>query len=154
MALKAINAAYGDIEKGLLPGLVAQKKRAGARFVQMCGTLSGEGVDVTYSFLEGDVLENWTVRNVAEGESLPSITSDFIAAFVFENELHDLFGVSVEGIAIDFGGKFYALAEEAPMTYVSPELKAAREKAAKVRAAMEAKAKKEAAKAAEGKAGE
>ena len=62
-------------------------------------------------------------------------------------EVHGLFGINVKGIAIDFGGNFYALAQKEPMTIISPEQKAAREKARKV---AEAKAAKErAAKAAE-----
>ncbi len=72
---------------------------------------------------------------------MPSITDRFLAAFVFENETHDLFGVDVQGIAIDFGGNFYALAQKEPMTIISPEQKAAREKAKKVAAAKAAKEK-------------
>ena len=58
---------------------------------------------------------------------------------MFENEAHDLFGVDIEGIAIDFGGNFYALAQKEPMTIISPEQKAAREKARKVRAEAESR---------------
>ena len=50
---------------------------------------------------------------------MPSVTDQFLAAFVFENEAHDLFGVDIEGIAIDFGGNFYALAQKEPMTIIS-----------------------------------
>ena len=70
---------------------------------------------------------------------VPSITGDFLEAFVFENETHDLFGVTIEGIAIDFGGSFYALAQKEPMTVISPAQKAARDKAKKVAAAKAAK---------------
>ncbi len=66
---------------------------------------------------------------------MPSVTDRFLEAFVFENETHDLFGVDAQGIAIDFGGNFYALAQKEPMTIISPEQKAAREKAKKVAAA-------------------
>ncbi|MDO4891212.1 MAG: hypothetical protein Q3963_07585, partial [Coriobacteriaceae bacterium] len=57
----------------------------------------------------------------------------------------DLFGVNVEGIAIDFAGKFYDLAQPEPMTIISPEKKAARDKAAKVAAAKAAAEAKKAA---------
>ncbi len=46
---------------------------------------------------------------------------------MFENEIHDLFGVSVRDIAIDFGGNFYVTAQPSPMTIISPAQKAARE---------------------------
>ena len=53
---------------------------------------------------------------VENGVAVPSITGVYPAAFVFENESHDLFGVSFEGISIDFGGEFYTrrLSHEPP----------------------------------------
>ena len=59
----------------------------------------------------------------------------FLAAFPFENEAHDLFGLNVTNIAIDFKGGFYKVAMDKPMTVISPAQKAAREKAAKIAAA-------------------
>ena len=53
--------------------------------------------------------------NVPDGTSVPSITGVYPAAFVFENESHDLFGVSFEDISIDFGGEFYTVAVAYPM---------------------------------------
>ena len=52
---------------------------------------------------------------VENGVAVPSITGVYPAAFVFENESHDLFGVSFEGISIDFGGEFYTVAVAYPM---------------------------------------
>ena len=125
-----------------LPALAAEKKAEGARFVQMLCVNTEEGIDLVYG-----VLTNHEIKGVKKGTTVPSVTDQFLAAFVFENEAHDLFGVDIEGIAIDFGGNFYALAQKEPMTIISPEQKAAREKARKV---AEAKAAKErAAKAAE-----
>ena len=59
---------------------------------------------------------------------IPSITDLYLEAFVFENEIHDLFGVHISDIAIDFGGNFYQLAVKEPMTIISPEQLAKREK--------------------------
>ena len=75
----------------------------------------------------------------------PSLTPLYIAIFVNENEAHDLFGVNIVGNHIDFEGAFYRFAEgvEAPMSIVSPEQLAAREKAAKIAKAKAAKAAKE-----------
>lgn len=130
-----------------LPALAAEKKAEGARFVQMLCVNTEEGIDLVYSFMKDGVLTNHEIKGVKKGTTVPSVTDQFLAAFVFENEAHDLFGVDIEGIAIDFGGNFYALAQKEPMTIISPEQKAAREKARKV---AEAKAAKErAAKAAE-----
>ena len=110
-----------------LPALAAEKKAEGARFVQMLCVNTEEGIDLVYSFMKDGVLTNHEIKGVKKGTTVPSVTDQFLAAFVFENEAHDLFGVA--------------------MTIISPEQKAAREKARKV---AEAKAAKErAAKAAE-----
>ena len=130
-----------------LPALAAAKKDGGWRFVQLLAVKTEDGIDLIYSFMKDNLLENHEIKGLQKGTSVPSITDRFLEAFVFENETHDLFGVDVQGIAIDFGGNFYALAQKEPMTIISPEQKAAREKARKV---AEAKAAKErAAKAAE-----
>ena len=81
------------------------------------------------------------MSGVKQTDVVPSITDLYLEAFVCENEIHDLFDVAISDIAIDFGGMFYQLAEKAPMTVVSPEQLAAREKAKKIAAAAkEAKA--------------
>lgn len=122
-----------------LPALAAEKKADGCRFVQMLCVNTEDGIDLIYSFMKDGVLVNHEIKGVKKGTPVPSVTDQFIAAFVFENEAHDLFGVDVRGIAIDFGGNFYALAQKEPMTVISPAQKAARDKAAKIAAAKAAK---------------
>lgn len=123
-----------------LSALAAEKKTQGARFVQMLCVNTEDGIDLVYSFMEEGALKNYEIKGVKKGTAVPSVTDQFLAAFVFENEAHDLFGVDVRNIAIDFGGNFYALAQKEPMTIVSPEQHAAREKAKKLAAAKAAKA--------------
>ncbi|MEG0302708.1 NADH-quinone oxidoreductase subunit C [Gordonibacter sp.] len=121
----------------------ARARRAdGWRFVQMLCVNTEDGIDMIYSFMKDALLENLTIKGVKKGTTIPSITDEFIEAFVFENESHDLFGVDIQGIAIDFGGNFYALSQKEPMTIISPEQKAARDKAAKIAAAKAEKEKK------------
>ena len=126
-----------------LHGFAESRRAEGWRYVQTLAVLTEEGVDLVYSFMKDGHLAN-SVVSIARDAVVPSISDLFLAAFVFENEIHDLFGVTVEGIAIDFEGSFYQLANEAPMTILSPEQAAAREKARKVAAAKAAKAAKEA----------
>lgn len=123
-----------------LPELSNQRKADGWRFVQLLAINTDMGIDLIYSFMKDGLLVNSETKGVTKDQVVPSITNNFLAAFVFENEVHDLFGVNIEGIAIDFGGNFYALAQKEPMTIISPEQKAAREKARKI---AEAKAAKE-----------
>lgn len=119
---------------------VEQRKSEGYRCVQMLCTNTDEGIDMQYTFMKNDTLENYTIRGVTKDMSVPSITNQYLSAFVFENEAHDLFGVNIVGNLLDFGGNFYAIAEKEPMTFISPEQKAAKEKAAKIAAAKAAKA--------------
>ena len=116
----------------------------GWRYVQILAVACEEGVDVVYSYMKDGLLRNYTVAAVAPASPLPSITDVYLEAFVCENEINDLYGMHIQNIAIDFGGMFYQLSQKAPMTVVSPEQLAAREKAKKIAAA---KAAKESAKA-------
>ena len=124
-----------------IPALAAESKADGWRFVQLLAVNAEETIDLIYSFMKGNLLVNHEIKDIPKGTTIPSITDHFLEAFVFENETHDLFGVDIQGIAIDFGGNFYALAQKEPMTIISPAQKAAREKAAKVAAAKAAKEK-------------
>ena len=118
-----------------VPALSDRMKSEHARFVQILAVNTDAGVDLVYSFMmDGGALCNYEVKGVKKTDVVPSITGNFLAAFVFENEIHDLFGVTIEGIAIDFGGKFYQLAQSEPMTIISPAQKSAREKAEAKRA--------------------
>lgn len=135
-----------------LPALSKDRLENDWRFVQILATATDTGVDVQYTFMKDTILQNSTIQNVQPEDVIPSITDNFLAAFVFENEVHDLFGVKIEGIAIDFDGKFYDLTEAEPMRVISPEFKATREKAAKAAAAKAAKAAQAAKAAAEAKA--
>ena len=127
-----------------------QKLADGWRAVQVLCTNCEDGIEILYSYTKDDVMENYIVHGVTKQDTIPSITDAFIGMFPFENEAHDLFGVHVEGIAIDFNGKFYDLAEPEPMTIITPEKKAAREKAAKAAAAKAAAEAKKAAAAQDG----
>lgn len=124
-----------------IPALAAQCKADDWRFVQIMAVNTENGIDLIYSFMKDGVLVNHEIKGVQKEVTIPSITDKFLAAFVFENEMHDLFGVDVKDIAIDFKGNFYALAQKEPMTIISPAVKAARDKAAKIAAAKLAKEK-------------
>lgn len=123
-----------------LPSLAVRCKDEGWRFVQMLAATTEEGVNLVYSFMKDGVLVNHEIAGIASDTHVPSITDQFLAAFVFENEAHDLFGVQIDNIAIDFDGHFYALSQPTPMTVISPAQKEAREKAKKLAAAKAAKA--------------
>lgn len=123
-------------------------KEKGYRLDQLLPKLEHDNtITLIYTFVMGEEIVNFKIGGIIKNETVvPSVTELFIAAFVFENEAHELYGVNIEGNVLDFKGNFYKFPEgvEAPMTIISPEQLAAREKAAKIaaaKAAREAKAK-------------
>ena len=163
---KAIYTTVGLDE--LLPHVQALKG-VGARFVQMHAerNVDDGSYRLVYTFInvraaqehiaqDGSyAIENLVVEGIDQNQEIPSISSYYPAVFPFENEAHDLFGLAITDMQIDFKGFFYQVSTAEPMSVITPEAKAAREKAMKVRAAAEAKARKAAAeKAAAAAAGE
>lgn len=142
----AITQDFRSIPLDKLIDTCKERKNEGYRLAQLCPKLErDDSITLVYTFVKESEMINYKVSGIKKGVTeVPSVTELFIAAFVFENEAHDLFGVNVVGNLIDFQGKFYSFAEgvEAPMTIVTPAQLAAREKAAKLAAAKAARAAK------------
>lgn len=162
-------AIYTNVGIDELLSHVQALKGAGARFVQMHAERNVDDgtYRLVYTFInvhaaqehiaqDGSyAIENLVVEGIDRHQEIPSISSYYPAVFPFENEAHDLFGLAITDMQIDFKGFFYQVSTAEPMSVITPEVKAAREKAMKVRAAAEAKARKAAAeKAAAAAAGE
>lgn len=153
---KAIYTTVGIDE---LLAHVQALKGAGARFVQMHAErcVDDGSYRLVYTFInvraaqeqiaqDGSyAIENLVVEGIDRYQEIPSISSYYPAVFPFENEAHDLFGLAITDMQVDFNGFFYQVSTAEPMSVITPEVKAAREKAMKVRAAAEAKARKAAA---------
>ncbi len=141
-----IQQVFRSIDLAQLIDTSKQFKEDGYRLAQLHPVLErDDSITLFYTFVKDAEVVNIKVPNIQKGVTeVPSVTEMFLTAFVFENEAHDLFGVNVVGNVLDFKGKFYAFAEgvEAPMTIISQEQLAAREKAAKVAAAKAARAAK------------
>ena len=119
------------------------RKEHGWRYVQTLAVNVGSGTDLIYSFMKDGQLDNVKIKNIKKATKIKSITDHYLQAFVWENEIHDLFGLEFDGIAIDFEGTFYKTAVKEPMTIVDKETIARKEKQAKIKAAMAAKNKKQ-----------
>lgn len=153
---KAIYTTVGIDE---LLSHVQALKGVGARFVQMHAerNIDDGTYRLVYTFIDvraaqehiaqdgSYAIENLVVEGIDQYQEIPSISSYYPAVFPFENEAHDLFGLAITDMQIDFKGFFYQVSTAEPMSVITPEVKAAREKAMKVRAAAEAKARKAAA---------
>ena len=162
-------AIYTTVGIDELLSHVQALKGVGARFVQMHAerNVDDGSYRLVYTFInvhaaqehiaqDGSyAIENLMVEGIDQYQEIPSISSYYPAVFPFENEAHDLFGLAITDMQIDFKGFFYQVSTAEPMSVITPEVKAAREKAKKVRAAAEAKARRAAAeKAAAAAAGE
>lgn len=152
-------AIYTTVGLDGLLSHVQALKGAGARFVQMHAErcVDDGSYRLVYTFInvraaqehiarDGSyAIENLVVEGIDQYQEIPSISSYYPAVFPFENEAHDLFGLAITDMQLDFNGFFYQVSTAEPMSVITPVVKAAREKAMKVRAAAEAKARRAAA---------
>lgn len=138
----SLETSFTDIKLDELMPLANQMRDGGWRALNILCTNTDEGIDVTYSFIRDASIQNYRIKGITKEDDVPSIQELFPGVFPFENEAHDLFGVQITNMAIDFGGAFYQVRTKEPMTIITPEQKAAREKAAKIKAAKAAKAAK------------
>jgi ech hydrogenase subunit D len=96
-----------DIQIPQLLGEVQKCKGAGYRLVQICATTTPAGYELSYSFDKDYQFINYRIVLATNAVEIPSVSSVYWNAFLYENELHDLFGFKITGIAIDYKGDFY-----------------------------------------------
>ena len=85
-----------------LLGRVRQLKDKGYRLAQVCGTPKEDGAELLYTFDKDHILLNLR------------ITGTYWPAFIYENEIHDLFGIPFLHNARDYNGNFFVTAEPTP----------------------------------------
>ncbi|MFZ1127662.1 NADH-quinone oxidoreductase subunit C [Methanoregula sp.] len=93
----------------------AQMKKDGCRLVQIGCAQVGDDFEINYTFDKDFVLTN--LRTTAKQDTvIPSVSGVYWGAFVYENEIHDLFGITVAGINVDFKGVFIRTTVRHPFT--------------------------------------
>jgi ech hydrogenase subunit D len=95
-----------DLERERLPEIAADLTKQGYRFVQMMGTPREETIELMVSFDKNYELKNFRIQVPRSDLKIPSMTGATLAAFSYENELQDLFGMEVSDLAINYGGNF------------------------------------------------
>jgi ech hydrogenase subunit D len=75
----------------------------GHRLVQIGCTPLGDCYEINYTFTTSWDFESLRIT-VNDGDEVPSISGIYWGAFIYENEIHDLFGLTVTDINIDFQG--------------------------------------------------
>jgi len=108
------------IEKRDLVEMVASLRSSGYRLVQICSTTLAERYEMNYSFDKDLKFRNLRFT-VLPGESVPSIGLIYGNAFLYENEIHDLFGITIENMTTDFHGTLYKTRIPAPFSVQVPE---------------------------------
>ena len=103
------------VESCDLVGIVAGLYSDGYRLVQIgCSTLP-LAYELTYSFDKDYRLINYRIT-IAPEEEVPSISVIYPNAFLYENEIHDLFGVPIRHISIDYSGTLYRTTISTPFS--------------------------------------
>ena len=71
------------------------------------------GYDLLYSYVLDGLFKNYKI-SISEDAEIESITAIFPNAFLYENEMSELFGIKIKYIALDYKNKLYDIAVETP----------------------------------------
>ena len=105
---------WKDISLDELLPQVESYKTNGFRLAQICAlVLPDNQLELNYSFDKDLDFHNLKVR-FPQNTEIPSVSRIFLSAFLYENEIHDQFGIQISNIAIDYKGKFFKIAKAAP----------------------------------------
>lgn len=103
-----------DIVPENLTNEILKTKYEGFRLVQMCAVNQSDGtIMLNYSFGRDYELLCYHL-NIDIKTPVMSISEIFPPAFLYENEMHDLFGINIEHISLDYKGNLYRLKDKTP----------------------------------------
>ena len=115
MEIKNPGNVLVEIEHGTLLGHVMAFKNQGLRLSQICCAYSNEKLEVLYSFADDNTNDYINLRlTIDKDTDVCSITEFYPYAFLYENEMKELFGVNIHMINLDYNQKLYRLHDEAP----------------------------------------
>jgi ech hydrogenase subunit D len=101
------NQTLHSINRDELITKVTELFNTGYRIVQIGCTTINDTIEVNYSFDKDYNFINLKIILQKDDLNLPSISKIYFAAFLYENEIHDLFGITVKDNALDYKGNFY-----------------------------------------------
>ena len=98
----------------LLENAVAMKKN-GLRLSQICCAYANEKLELSYSFADDTTYDYINLRIVIDKTTpVCSITELYPYAFLYENEMKELFGVNILMLNVDYDSKLYRLHDKTP----------------------------------------
>ena len=95
-------------------------KDGGYRLVQIGATAVQEGYELNYSFDKEYKFVNLRLRLESNTVEVPSVSQVYWNAFLYENEIHDLYGITFDGLVLDFKGHFYLTSIPTPFAASAP----------------------------------
>jgi ech hydrogenase subunit D len=101
--------------------VVENFRNSGYRLVQVSCLKEERSLGLHYTFDKEYGLVDLYFA-VASDAMVPSITGYFPYAFLYENEIHDLYGLAFENINVDFKGLLYKLATPKPFNQEKQEV--------------------------------
>ncbi|MDR1571094.1 MAG: NADH-quinone oxidoreductase subunit C [Clostridiales Family XIII bacterium] len=104
---------FVPVEASGLLDAVQDMKQGGYRLGQICASSVKGEFQIVYSFDRDHVLTNLRLTPADTG-AIPSITHIYWPAFIYENEMQDLFGFRFKNLALDYEGKFFKVSEPTP----------------------------------------
>jgi len=93
---------------------VSEMSAFGYRLIQISCTKTVLGIEINYSFDKNYEFINLRLTLSAPDETIPSVSKVYLSAVLYENEMHDLFGVKVEGMILYYKGYFYRTSVKTP----------------------------------------
>jgi ech hydrogenase subunit D len=103
------------IEKDALLGAVSDLFAQGYRMVQIGCTTLENAYELNYSFDKDYQFKNLRIT-VQQQDEIQSISVIYPNAFLYENEINDLFGLYIKNISVDYKGAFYRTAIKTPFS--------------------------------------
>lgn len=100
--------------------------------VQIAAAPAPDVFEMVWAFAK-DVEFETLREQIAPGDAVPSISEFFGAAFLYENEIRELFGINVVGIGVDLKGQLYKTATKVPFSHQAVKARLAKLAAAPVK---------------------
>jgi len=95
-----------NIEAGELLKKVSELHSSGYRLAQI-GCTKTDVLEINYSFDKNANFLNLKITMPFSGAEVPSVSHIYWSAFIYENEMSDLFGIKIKDMAVDYKGSFY-----------------------------------------------
>ncbi|MBN1603022.1 MAG: NADH-quinone oxidoreductase subunit C [Chitinispirillaceae bacterium] len=93
---------------------VEKLRNSGHRLIQICCAKIADTIEVNYSFDNNYSFTNLRIILPLSDLRINSVSAIYLQALLYENEMHDLFGVEVKNMAIDYKGTFYRTSFKTP----------------------------------------